>query len=489
MFDDVRVVPLHAGFLADMNSAKVAVAKLLPVGPSRIAMLAQVDTAALTPELQLEMTELWEQCDYWLQAQKQRPLAGLADTPTHGDERWCTWEVAASLRLAECTASDRIFTAQQLVHRLSKTLAALEAAQITYWQARDIADGTALLSDEHALAVEEQILRRAPEQTRSETRKAVVKAVMAIDPDAAERRRKERRRERRVEHPRPVGDGMSASWIEGPTETLAGFFNILTVWAREMKKAGVVDTVGAGRFDALTALVFAAACGDLNDLPDAPGAVAAHVGLLVNGSTAAGGDDQPAELIGYGPVTAQVARRLIAGEPDIDAADLDDDPLRFDDPEDRDGRWESGHRSGSTRPRDPQPGGGTSKPAADVTFTLLPIDPATGFLVKPTDQGLDFGRDRRTASRPQKRYITDRDRVCFFRGCNRLAEHNDVDHRDGWAEEGCTDVDTMGSGCPHHNRIVKNNGWTTIPGPNGTATLISPLGRRYPITPYRYWDP
>jgi hypothetical protein len=467
MFDDLRVIPLHAGHLADLNSAKVAAAKLRPVGSSRIEMLSQVNTDALTPELQLEMKELWEQCDYWLQAQKQRPLAGLADTPTHGDERWCTWEVAASLRLAECTASDRIVTAQQLVRRLSKTLAALEAAQITYRQAHDIADGTALLSDEHALAVEEQILRRAPEQTRTETRNAVEKAVMAIDPEAAERRRKERRRERRVERPRPVGDGMSASWIEGPTETVAGFYNILTVWAREMKKTGVVDTVGAGRFDALMALVFAAACGDLNDLPDAPGAVAAHVGLLVNGSTAAGDDDQPAELVGYGPVTAQVARRLIAGEPDADADDLDDDPLRFD---------------------DPQPGGCTSQPAADVTFTLLPIDPTTGWLIKPTDQELDFGRDRRTASRRQKRYITDRDRLCFFRGCNRVAEHNDVDHRDDWANEGCTDVDTMGSACPHHNRVVKNNGWTTIPGPNGTATLISPLGRRYPVTPYRYWD-
>ncbi|MDX6284609.1 MAG: hypothetical protein QOG53_94 [Frankiales bacterium] len=469
MFERLRVVPLHAGFLADMNSVKVAVAKLRPVGTTRIELLTQIDNDALAPDLQLEMVELWEQCDFWLQAQKQRPLASLAANPTHGDERWCIWEVAAALRLSECTASDRIDTAERLVRPLVKTLTALEEGRITYWQARDIAAGTALLSDEKALVVEEQVLRRAPEQTRVDTRKAVEKAVMAIDPDAADRRRKERRRERRVERPGPVGDGQSGTWIEGPTETLAGFYNVLTVWAREMKKRGVVDTIGAGRFDALMALVFAAACGDLNDLPDAPGPVPAHVGLLVNASTAAGQDDQPAELVGYGPVTAQVARRLIAGEPEVEPADLSDEPWRSYDSEDPDGQWASG--------------------PADVTFTVLPLDRTTGWLVKPTDQKLEFGRERRTASRPQRGYITDRDRVCFFPICNRLAEHNDVDHRDDWARDGTTDVDTMGSGCPSHNRVTKNNGWTTIPGPDGTATLISPLGRRYPITPYRYWDP
>jgi hypothetical protein len=76
-----------------------------------------------------------------------------------------------------------------------------------------------------------------------------------------------------------------------------------------------------------------------------------------------------------------------------------------------------------------------------------------------------------------------------MRACNRPAEEGDIDHRDGWGAGGRTDVDTMGSGCDHHNRRTKNDGWTTVPGPNGTATLISPLGRRYPITPYRYWDP
>jgi hypothetical protein len=214
------------------------------------------------------------------------------------------------------------------------------------------------------------------------------------------------------------------------------------------------------------------------------------VGLVVKASTAAGHDDDPADIPGYGPVPASVARRLIAGLPDRDADDtVDDDPWRFDDPEDPDGRWDSGFRPPDTSRIEPHPGGCDVVPGADVRFMILPVDTTTGWLVKPDDPMLDRGRDRRLASKRQSDYITDRDRECFMPACSRPAEDNDVDHRDGWTDGGQTNVDTMGSGCAHHNRTTKNNGWTTIPGPNGTATLISPLGRRYPITPYRYWDP
>jgi hypothetical protein len=101
-----HVVEIHAGHLASREAAKVAVAKCQPPGPTRIATLADIDTAGLAPELQLDLVELWEQCDSWLQAQKQEPLAALATTPVGGDERASTWEVSAALRIAECTAHD-----------------------------------------------------------------------------------------------------------------------------------------------------------------------------------------------------------------------------------------------------------------------------------------------------------------------------------------------------------------------------------------------
>ena len=489
-------------------------ALLAPVGPARIYALHRLEVETLTPEQKLAAVQAWEECDHWLQAQKQIPLASLAATPTKGDERWCNWEVSATLRIGDNAAHNRISTAANLTTRLHDTLDMLEDGYISYQQAYEIAEGTWMLSDDTARAVEAKVLPRASEQTRADTRRAVEKAVLAVDPEAAEERRRLRRRDRRVERPRSVGDGQSGMWIEGPTEAVVAIFLILTAWAQQMKKTGHVDTIGAGRFDALVGLVFAMAAGDLiakahaqaadstqpsashlrpTDTPPLPpevGPVPARIGLVVKASTAAGQDDDPAEIPGYGPITASVARRIIAGQPDRDADDFgDDDPRRLDDPEDPDGRWDSGCRPPDPHRTEPRPGGSSVIPGDDVRFKILPVDPTTGWLVKPNDQKLDLGRDHRLASKWQSNFIADRDRECFMPACNRPAEENDVDHRDGWTGGGETNVDTMGSGCSHHNRTMKNNGWTTIPEPNGTATLVSPLGHRYPITPYRYWDP
>jgi hypothetical protein len=217
----------------------------------------------LTPEQKLAAVEAWEECDHWLQAQKQTPLASLAESPTHADERWCNWEIASSLRISDAAAADRIRTALALTSLMEDSLDELEDGRITYVQARLIAEGSVGLSHEDAARVQAKVLARAPKQTRTETRQAVERAVMAVDPEAAEERRRRRRRERRIERPRPVGDGQSAMWIEGPTETVVAIFLILSGWSKQMKKTGQVDTVGAGRFDALVGLIFAMAAGDL----------------------------------------------------------------------------------------------------------------------------------------------------------------------------------------------------------------------------------
>ena len=452
------IPPTNPDVAASSPAAMVAAAKALPPGAARIALLDEINDAGLPPQLQLDMVEMWEESRRWLEARQQRPLAALAVTPSYADERWSAWEVAAALRVGESTAHDRLWTARALVGRLPRTLAALQAAQITYWQGYDIAAAAQVLSDEHALALEDRVLEQAKTQTRGETRKAVDKAVIAIDPQAAEERHKQRRRDRRVERPRPTGDGMAGSYIDGPIESLVGFYNVLTARGRAMKKAGMVDTLDQGRFDWLMAVVLAAAnvskSSDPADLPR-PAPLPTRVGLLVKTTTTAGTDDEPGEIPGFGPVTAAVARRLAAGLP----------------PE------------GDPHPR-------SSDKTATVVWDVLPINPATGCLARPDDPRLNQGRARRDVSPAQKRYLDARDRFCNQPGCNVSAERCDADHRGaGWAGGSPTDVDLMGTECGHHNRVTNNNGWMTIPNPDGTATIVSPLGRRYPVTPYRYWDP
>jgi hypothetical protein len=467
------------------------------VGEARIVLLATVDTTVLSTEQHLSMVELWEESARWIAAQQQVSLAALQSTPLHGDERWSAWEVAAALRICEGTAAERLWTATMLVGRLPATLAALRAGQVTYWQAHLLAESVAGLSVADTAVVEAQVLARAPELTGAETRRLIDKAVMAVDPAAAERRHEQRRAERRVERPRPVGDGMAGTWIEGPIVDQVGAFNALTARGRAMKKAGLVETVGQGRYDSWLALMTGAAAGpqpDPGELP-VPGPVPVRVGLLVNASTTAGADDQPGELVGFGPVPASVARRLAAGLPPEPirnhrsrpttpaAASSSNDPTIDTEPT---GAEPTGPEPTGPEPTGPEPTVGGER---TVRWELLPIDPATGWLARPDDPDLDRDRTTRFATDKQRRYINARDRVCFHPGCNQPAEHNDVDHRADWATDGRTNVDEMGSGCAHHNRVAKTNGWTTIVGPDGTATLTSPLGRRYPITPYRYWDP
>ncbi len=78
-----------------------------------------------------------------------------------------------------------------LTWRLAATGAALAAGVIDLPRARLIAEATSLLSDENARTVEEQILPRAPELTNAALRVALRRAVIAADPDGAERRRKQ----------------------------------------------------------------------------------------------------------------------------------------------------------------------------------------------------------------------------------------------------------------------------------------------------------
>jgi hypothetical protein len=100
---------------------------------------------------------------------------------------------------------------------------------------------------------------------------------------------------------------------------------------------------------------------------------------------------------------------------------------------------------------------------------------------------MNYGNERRFASPAQSRYVRDRDRTCGFPTCAQSGKQVDIDHRNEAACGGPTDVCNLGPGCPHHNRTTRNRSdWKIEPHGDGTATLITPQGRRYPIQPHDY---
>ena len=99
-------------------------------------------------------------------------------------------ELAASLTLTTRSADALLDTACGLA-RLPLTSAALATGQIDRAKALVITEGVSCLSDAHAAAVESAVIGRAPGQTSGQLRAATQRAVLAVDPTAANRRQEE----------------------------------------------------------------------------------------------------------------------------------------------------------------------------------------------------------------------------------------------------------------------------------------------------------
>src|SRR5262249_22138875 len=117
-------------------------------------------------------------------------------------------EVAAALKLAPTAATGELVLADALCRRLPATLAALEDGTIDLPRARAMVEGTGVLTDEHAGVVEGRVLARGGRSNRSGLRRAVRSAVVAVDPDAANKRAKAARSDRYI-GVTPLADGVS----------------------------------------------------------------------------------------------------------------------------------------------------------------------------------------------------------------------------------------------------------------------------------------
>src|SRR5439155_16239095 len=132
----------------------------------------------------------------WLSGLQQRLLAAMADhahaAATSADrvERldadWVREDVACALRLSAVTAQARLDVAHELARRLPGTLRLLESGQISYAQARALAEAVASLDAGTAGKVEERVLARAGQQSLAQFRRSVVRAVAAVDPARVE---------------------------------------------------------------------------------------------------------------------------------------------------------------------------------------------------------------------------------------------------------------------------------------------------------------
>jgi hypothetical protein len=258
------------------------VAECLPAGPGLAGWLASADPSGLEDGALAGVAASWRRLASWAQAGELAAVAQIASRSAARDSKItvaadgrpgripdeASAQVSLALVMSGYNADWWLDLAVTLTWRLAATGAALADGLIDLPRARLIAEATSLLSDENARAVEAQVLPAAPELTSAGLRVVLRRAVIAADPDGAERRRKQSEAQAKV----------CLYPDEENTATLAGYrlpgigaaaaMARLRAMARAAKAAGAV-----GSLDFLTAQIYLGVlCGTLPLIPPAPDA-------------------------------------------------------------------------------------------------------------------------------------------------------------------------------------------------------------------------
>ncbi len=156
---------------------------------------------------------------------------------------FASYELSLALTLTGRSATAYLDFAVELVTRLPKTLAALEAGQIDIIRARIIAEATHMLSGEHAAAVEDRIFPRAGRQTSGQLRAALARAVLAADPGAARARREQAQRDARVLRWREDAGTAALCGRDLPSADVLAADQRISARARQLRAAGLTGTL------------------------------------------------------------------------------------------------------------------------------------------------------------------------------------------------------------------------------------------------------
>jgi Domain of unknown function (DUF222) len=177
-------------------------------------------------------------------------------------------QVRLALRMDDYRANWWADLAVTLSWRLPDTGAALQAGRIDLDRAKAITEATSLLSEDLARVVEAAILPYAGKWTLARLRYRLRKAVIAADPEGAERRRQDAERSAQV---RLYADDDGTATLTGsklPAVEAAAAMARITAIARAMKAAGQAGGLDVHRAKAMLGLLL----GTLPYIPPADGA-------------------------------------------------------------------------------------------------------------------------------------------------------------------------------------------------------------------------
>ena len=275
-----------------------------------VGMLARVDRAVGDGE-RVEQIRLLEELKSAAAAAQavatadlvasQRAEQQAAGMPTEQLGRGVAAQVALARRDSPHQGSRHVGLAQALVHEMPATMTALRAGAISEWRATIVARETACLTREDRRAADDELAGRLATLGDRQTEAAARAVAYRLDPHAFTARSKGAERDRRVTL-RPAPDTMSRLAGFLPVAQGVAAYAALMRHADGLRAAGDPRSRGQIMADTLVERLTGQATAT---------AVPVEVELVITDSSLLAGADEPAQLVGLGPIPAPMARDLL----------------------------------------------------------------------------------------------------------------------------------------------------------------------------------
>ena len=329
-------------------------------------------------------------------------------------DEYAAAEIRAALRLTRRSADAELSFALDLQRRLPQVVESLDLGNIDVRRAKVFDRNTVDLPIATARTIVEAVLQDAPNLTTGQLGARLERLRMEVQPDEAQERYEHAVSERRVVMESTPAGTANLYAFDLPPDRASALMKRLNRAARSLRNDGDQRSMDQLRTD-----VFLDLCtGGAAESPSE-----GSVDICVDLETLLALNDDPGELAGYGPVIADITRKVAERQ-------------------------------------------------VDGTWRYTVTDPDTG-------RPLSNGATRRRPTAAQHRAVTARNRTCIFPGCRMPARDCDLDHRIPWAEGGRTRTEDLGPLCRHDHGIRHAAGWTYKILPNGEIEWTSRLGHIY----------
>ncbi|WP_375487170.1 DUF222 domain-containing protein [uncultured Jatrophihabitans sp.] len=354
-------------------------------------------------------------------ASSRRAVAATAGEPVDRQDRGVASQVALARRVSPWQARRYVGWCAVLTRELPATFAELRAGRVSERRAILVARETLFLSRQDRAVVDAELAGQLSGWSDRRVEAEARRAAYRLDPAGFVDRSRAAAKDRRVSV-RPAPDTMCRLTALLPVAQGVAAYAALGRHADLTVAAG--DDRGRGQVMADTLVE------RLTGQASAP-AVPVEVELVMTDRTLLAGDTEPAELVGYGPIPAGIARALaLAGG---DGAEQDTDAPRW--------------------------------------LRRLFRDPATGELAAMETRA-------RTFTANQRRFVRFRDQArCRTPWCDAPVRH--TDHVQANAAGGRTAVDNAAGRCEACNYAKQATGWQETTTPEGAIETSTPTGHRY----------